>query len=224
MPYGTHGICSSQPISSPIQSPNLPKPKNNNQLPINISSFHSHKSYHSTNLLQESSLLSNQPKCPSASSPPAQRQQHSAPPHPPAYSQQQRHSRRQRRRRRKRQLKRQIRQLVRRACLLLRRAVRHSLPSLFLPFMPFPFIPPSSTVTTLIPTASPLKSQLSQRLTRPTEQASQAIKSSVGMGSKEAAGSAKEMTGEAKGKASEMAGEAKGKASELSGTAKGMAE
>ncbi|KAK0517174.1 hypothetical protein JMJ35_000329 [Cladonia borealis] len=67
------------------------------------------------------------------------------------------------------------------------------------------------------------------------QQASAAIKSSVGLNSKEAAGSAKEMagstagsakemTGEAKGKAQEVAGEAKGKASELSGAAKGKAE
>ncbi|KAK3168141.1 hypothetical protein OEA41_004587 [Lepraria neglecta] len=56
------------------------------------------------------------------------------------------------------------------------------------------------------------------------QQASQTIKSTVGMGTKEAEGSAKEMTGEAKGKAQEVAGEAKGKASEVSGAAKGKVE
>ncbi len=79
------------------------------------------------------SVSASKQKCPSASSPPAQRQQHSAPPHPPAYSQQHRHSRSQQRRRQKKRLRRRTRQPVRRAWLLLRRAVRHCpspLPSL----------------------------------------------------------------------------------------------
>lgn len=63
------------------------------------------------------------------------------------------------------------------------------------------------------------------------EQASESIKSSVGLNAKSAEGSAKELSGEAKGKASEvqgkasgMAGEAQGKASELMGEAKGKGQ
>ena len=107
--------------------------------------------------------------------------------------------------------------------------------------------PHACTIITPIPIPSPMTA-------KPTtdndwwiiEQATAALKSSVGLNSKEAAGSAKEMagsaagsakemtgstagsakemTGEAKGKAQEVAGEAKGKASELSGAAKGKAE
>ena len=59
---------------------------------------------------------------------------------------------------------------------------------------------------------------------QPTEQASENLKSTVGLNAKQAEGSAKEMSGEAKGKASELAGEAKGKTQEVAGQAKGKAE
>ena len=61
-------------------------------------------------------------------------------------------------------------------------------------------------------------------LPQPTEQASDTLKSTVGLNAKQAEGSAKEMSGEAKGKASELAGEAKGKTQEVAGQAKGKAE
>ncbi|KAF2459517.1 hypothetical protein BDY21DRAFT_370240 [Lineolata rhizophorae] len=47
------------------------------------------------------------------------------------------------------------------------------------------------------------------------EQASQSVKSTVGLGAKEAKGEAKEAAGEAKGKTHEMAGKAKGAAEEM---------
>ena len=53
------------------------------------------------------------------------------------------------------------------------------------------------------------------------EQATETLKSSIGLNAKQAEGSAKEMAGEAKGKAQEMAGEAKGKTQEMAGEAKG---
>ncbi|KAL2039462.1 hypothetical protein N7G274_007734 [Stereocaulon virgatum] len=55
------------------------------------------------------------------------------------------------------------------------------------------------------------------------QQASQTIKSTVGLNANKAEGSAKEMSGEAMGKAQEMTGSAKGKAQELAGEAKGKA-
>ncbi|KAL9128213.1 MAG: hypothetical protein Q9175_007571, partial [Cornicularia normoerica] len=56
------------------------------------------------------------------------------------------------------------------------------------------------------------------------QQATENLKSTVGINAKHAEGSAKAMTGDAKGKASELAGEAKGKTQEVAGQAKGKAE
>ena len=157
----THGICSSKPISSPIPSANLPKPKLLQTTAQQSFPAFVHKTVLFYKPTQQFRLLNNQPKCPSVSSPPAQRVQLSA--HLPAHSLQQRHSRRQRRIRRKRRLRRRIRQLVRRAWLLLRKAVRHfpSLPiphSHFAPSIPLQPILPSTTIT-LIPTACPPKTK-----------------------------------------------------------------
>ena len=56
-----------------------------------------------------------------------------------------------------------------------------------------------------------------------TEQATENLKSTVGLNAKQAEGSAKETTGEAQGKASELAGDAKSKTQEVAGQAKGKA-
>lgn len=56
-----------------------------------------------------------------------------------------------------------------------------------------------------------------------TEQATETLKSTVGLNAKQAEGSAKEMSGEAKGKAEELAGEAKGKTGEAKGKAEDLA-
>lgn len=61
-------------------------------------------------------------------------------------------------------------------------------------------------------------------ISKQTEQATDSLKSTVGLNASKAEGEAKELTGEAKGKASELAGEAKGKGQEVAGQAKGKAE
>lgn len=55
------------------------------------------------------------------------------------------------------------------------------------------------------------------------EAAAEAAKSTIGLNTSEAKGSASEVAGETKGKAQEVAGQAKGKASELAGKTKGKA-
>ncbi|KAF6219138.1 hypothetical protein HO133_004963 [Letharia lupina] len=57
-----------------------------------------------------------------------------------------------------------------------------------------------------------------------SQQATENLKSTVGLNAKQAEGSAKETTGEAQGKASELAGDAKSKTQEVAGQAKGKAE
>ena len=58
----------------------------------------------------------------------------------------------------------------------------------------------------------------------PIEQATDSLKSTVGINAGKVEGEAKEVTGEVKGKAAELSGEAKGKGQEVAGQAKGKAE